>query len=49
MGLPKPVNPVAEDAQYVDFKEIISKWDYVTAGTVLVEKNPLKEERRVKL
>ena len=36
----KPVNPVAEDAQYVDFKEIISKWDYVTAGTVLVEKNP---------
>lgn len=36
----KPVNPVAEDVQYVDFREIISKWDYVTAGTVLVEKKP---------
>jgi len=39
----KPVNPVAEDAQYVDFKEIISKWDYVTAGTVLVEKKPAQK------
>ena len=39
----KPVDPIAEDAQYVDFKDIISKWDYVTAGTVLVEKKPAQK------
>lgn len=39
----KPVSTVAEDAQYVDFKEIVSKWDYVTAGTVLVEKKPAEK------
>lgn len=39
----KPVNIVTDKEQHVDFKELVSKWDYVSAGTVLVEKIPAEK------
>ncbi|NPV88273.1 DUF342 domain-containing protein [Coprothermobacteraceae bacterium] len=35
----RPVE-IDQDQSHIDFRELMSKWDYVSAGTVLVEKTP---------